>query len=143
MPQTVKPPIVEAKQASIVQTSKSESEAEKSPRQAIKPSKDSSLSKENVAINLSKPETETDGIGIGTKLSIRYLNGPRAGFVAKFWFQKTTNDPKFEVNGYKSVGTDSPLGEALDGAKVNEIVIFSVRDDEIRVQIIEMHHAKN
>ena len=44
------------------------------------------------------PQKEAPGVRIGTKLSIRYLNGPRAGVVAKFWFQKTTNDRKFEVN---------------------------------------------
>lgn len=77
---------------------------------------------------------------IGTKLSIRYLNGPRAGVVAKFWFQKTTNDRNFEVNGYKSVGTDSPLGKSLEGAQVNDIVTFDLKGEEIRVQIIE---AKN
>lgn len=84
------------------------------------------------------PQIETDGIRIGTKFSIRYLNGPRAGVVAKFWFQKTTNDRKFEVNGYKSVGTDSPLGEALEGARVDEMVTFTLRDEDIRVQVIEM-----
>lgn len=90
----------------------------------------------------SAPQTEAPGVRIGTKLSIRYLNGPRAGVVAKFWFQKTTNDRKFEVNGYKSVGTDSPLGEALEGGQVDDIVTFNVRDEEIRVQIIDMHHAQ-
>ncbi|EAQ06270.1 DNA helicase related protein [Yoonia vestfoldensis SKA53] len=89
------------------------------------------------------PQTEADGIRIGTKLSIRYLNGPRAGVVAKFWFQKTTNDRKFEVNGYKSVGTDSPLGEALEGAQVDDIVTFALRDEDIRVQVIEMTNASD
>jgi very-short-patch-repair endonuclease len=87
-------------------------------------------------------QKEAPGVRIGTKLSIRYLNGPRAGVVAKFWFQKTTNDRKFEVNGYKSVGTDSPLGEALEGAQVNDIVAFNLRDDEVRVQIIDMNHSQ-
>jgi hypothetical protein len=87
------------------------------------------------------PQIVTDGIRIGTKLSIRYLNGPRAGVVAKFWFQKTTNDRKFEVNGYKSVGTDSPLGEALEGAQVDDIVTFTLRDEDIRVQVIEMKNT--
>jgi hypothetical protein len=88
-------------------------------------------------------QAEAPGVRIGTKLTIRYLNGPRAGVVAKFWFQKTTNDGKFELNGYKSVGTDSPLGEALEGAQVDDIVTFNVRDHEIRVQIIDMQHAQS
>ena len=87
-------------------------------------------------------QTEALGVRIGTKLSIRYLNGPRAGVVAKFWFQKTTNDRKFEVNGYKSVGTDSPLGEALEGAQLDDIVTFDLKDTEIRVQIIDMHQVQ-
>jgi very-short-patch-repair endonuclease len=87
------------------------------------------------------PHTEGDGIRIGTKLSIRYLNGPRAGVVAKFWFQKTTNDRSFEANGYKSVGTDSPLGEALERAQVDDIVTFALRDEDIRVQVVEMINA--
>lgn len=86
-------------------------------------------------------QTEADGIRIGTKLSIRHLNGPRAGVIAKFWFQKTTNDKRFEMNGYRSVGTDSPLGEALEGAHVNDIVTFMLRNDDIRVQVIDMDHA--
>ena len=83
-------------------------------------------------------QNEEFGIKIGTKLSIRYLNGPRAGVVAKFWFQKTTNDQKFEVNGYKSLGTDSPLGEALEEAQVDDIVTFTLKKQDIRVQVIEI-----
>ena len=94
--------------------------------------------KEKLTIDLT---INIDGVRIGTKLSIRYLNGPRAGVVAKFWFQKTTNDRHFEVDGYKSVGTDSPLGEALEGAHVDDTVSFDVRDQEIRVQVTELKQA--
>jgi very-short-patch-repair endonuclease len=87
------------------------------------------------------PQPEAPSVRIGTKLSIRYLNGPRAGVVSKFWFQKTTNDSRFDVNGYTSVGADSPLGEVLDGAQVNDIVTFDLRGEEIRVQLIEMNDA--
>jgi len=85
-------------------------------------------------------EPQADGVRIGTKVSIYYLNGPLAGVVANFWFQKTTNDPKFELNGYRSVGTDSPLGKALKGAQVDDIVTFGLRDEDIRVQVIEVLH---
>ena len=91
---------------------------------------------------LSTSELDDDAVRIGTKLLIRYLNGPRAGVAAKFWFQETTNDPRIEKNGYKSVGTDSPLGEALESGKLDDIVSFTIRDDEIRVQIIELHQAQ-
>ena len=80
------------------------------------------------------------GVRIGIKLSIRYLNGPRAGVVAKFWFQKTTNDPSFELEGYKSLGTDSPLGIALEGAQLDEIVSFALRGEDIRVQVLEIRN---
>ncbi|MDB4254943.1 hypothetical protein N9876_02380, partial [bacterium] len=59
----------------------------------------------------------------------------------KFWFQKKTNDPKFDIDGYKSIGTDSPLGEALEGTQIDDIATFNLRDDEIRVQVIETKHA--
>ena len=141
MPKIVEPDVADAKPV-MLQASQPEKQSDKDPKQTTKPHNYTAFSAENVKSNFPKPENEAAGIRIGTKLSIRYLNGPRAGIIAKFWFQKTTNDPKFEVNGYKSVGTDSPLGEALEGAKVNEMVTFNVRDDEIRVQIIEIHHAK-
>lgn len=141
MPKIVELDVADAKPV-IMQASQPENRSDKSPKQNTKPHNYTTFSTKNVKSNLPKPEKEAEGTRIGTKLSIRYLNGPRAGVVAKFWFQKTTNDPKFELNGYKSVGTDSPLGEALEGAKVNEMVTFNVKDDEIRVQIIEMHHAK-
>ena len=99
------------------------------------------ITKAEVRREAPTPLPEAVGVRIGTKLSIRYFNGPRAGVVAKFWFQKTTYDHRFEVAGYKSVGTDSPLGEALEGAQVGDIVTFNVRDEEIRVQIIDMKHA--
>ncbi len=87
------------------------------------------------------PKAEGPSVGLGTKLSVRYLNGPRAGVVAKFWFQKTTNDLRFEVDGYKSVGNDSPLGKSLEGAQVNDIVTFGLKGEEIRVQLIEAKDA--
>jgi very-short-patch-repair endonuclease len=85
-----------------------------------------------------KSKAESDGVRIGTKLSIRYLNGPRAGVVTKFWFQNKTANPKFAVNGYRSVGTDSPLGEVLEDAHIGDIVTFHVKDDEIRVEVIDL-----
>ncbi len=90
---------------------------------------------------VSTPKPQADRVRIGTKLSLRYLNGPRAGVVAKFWFQKTTNDRRFEVNGYKSVGTDSPLGAVLEWAQLDDIVTFTLRDEDIRVQVIELTNA--
>jgi very-short-patch-repair endonuclease len=89
----------------------------------------------------SPEPSQKGGVRIGTKLSIRYLNGPRAGVVAKFWFQKTTNDKRFAIDGFKSVGNDSPLGEALEGAEVDDIVSFNLRNEEIRVQVLHLQHS--
>lgn len=81
---------------------------------------------------------KVDTVRIGCKLLVRFLSGPRAGALHKLWFQETTNDPNFSVGGYSSIGTDSPLGEALEDAQVNEILTFKVRDEEIRVQLVEI-----
>ena len=122
MPKIIQPSMVEPKRVMV-------------PRPAQQ-------SRADVRSEAPSHQPAAEGVRIGTKLLIRYLNGPRAGMVIKFWFQKTTNDRKFEVNGYKSVGTDSPLGEALKDAQVDDIVTFKVRDNEIRVQLIEMNHAQ-
>lgn len=92
--------------------------------------------KEPIAI-----KTETNSVRIGSKITIRYLDGPRAGTLAKFWFQKTTNDPKFESDGYTSLAPDKPLGEALEGGLVDDTLSYEVGDKEIRVQIIELRQS--
>lgn len=94
-----------------------------------------------VSRGVATPQLEAPGVRIGTKLSIRYLNGPRAGTVANIWFQKANNDRNLDVNGYKPVRIDSPLGEALEGAQIDDIVTFNVGNEEVRVQLIEMKHA--
>lgn len=140
MPKIVQPKLVEPKRVMILPP-----QPERRPVTSVAPTRTPQTSAAPISTEVRReapaPQTEAPGVRIGTKLSIRYLNGPRAGVVAQFWFQKTTNDRRFEVNGYKSIGTDSPLGEALEGAQVDEIVTFNVRDDEIRVQLIEMNQA--
>ena len=142
MPKIVQPPVVEQRQV-MVPPPPQERRAVSSPAPTKTPQTSVTPVRTEVRRETPALQTEAPGVHIGTKLSIRYLNGPRAGIVAKFWFQKTTNDRRFEVNGYKSVGTDSPLGEALEGAQIDDIVTFHVRDDEIRVQIIEINHAQS
>ncbi|WP_438952689.1 hypothetical protein, partial [Porticoccus sp.] len=77
-------------------------------------------------------------IKIGTKFSLRYLDGPRAGAVAKFWFQQQTNDPRYHLDGYTTVGNDSPLGEALEGAEVGEMSSYPHGNQEVRVEVLEI-----
>ncbi|MDR9447557.1 MAG: AAA domain-containing protein, partial [Balneolaceae bacterium] len=84
---------------------------------------------------------EVDTVRIGSKLLVRFLNGPRAGALHKLWFQEKTNDPNFSVGEHRSIGTDSPLGAALEDAQVDDIVTFKVKDKEIRVEIIELENT--
>ncbi|MFU8773046.1 MAG: hypothetical protein ACNA8H_11570, partial [Anaerolineales bacterium] len=121
------PKIVQPKSAEPRRVITPPSQTERRPVTRNKPSKSAASIRSEVRREVPASEPETRGVQIGTQLSIRYLNGPRAGVVAKFWFQKTTNDRRFEVNGYKSVGTDSPLGKALEGAQVSDIVTFDLR----------------
>lgn len=140
MPKIVQPKLVEPKRA-IAPPPQPERRPVISAAPTRTPQTSAAPNRTEVRRDVTTPQPEAPGVRIGTKLSIRYLNGPRAGVAAKFWFQKTTNDRRFEVDGYKSVGTDSPLGEVLEGAQIDDIVTFNVRDEEIRVQLIEMKHA--
>ena len=137
MPKIVKPRLVESKRVMVTAP-----QSNRRPVTSAAPTRTPQLSSAPTGSEVRResptPQPVAPSVRIGKKLSIRYLNGPRAGVVAKFWFQKTTNDRMFEMNGYKSIGTDSPLGEALEGAHVKDIVTFDLRGEEIRVELIEM-----
>lgn len=138
LPQIVQPSLVAPKRTKIVP---SQPKLKASTEKAITTQTGSATNKPSVKQEAIRPKPRAEGVRIGSKISVRYLNGPRAGVVAKFWFQKKTNDPKFDIDGYKSIGTDSPLGEALEGTQIDDIATFNLRDDEIRVQVIETKHA--
>ena len=140
MPKIVQPKQVEPKQVIVSPPQQERRPVANTPPSRTLPKSVAPIRTE-VRREVTTSQPEAPGVRMGTKFSIRYLNGPRAGVVAKFWFQKTTNDRMFELNGYKSVGPDSPLGEALEGAQVDEIVTFKVRDVEIRVQLLEIKHS--
>jgi hypothetical protein len=140
MPKIVQPKLVEPKRV-MTPAPQPERRPVTSTAPSRTPQTSAAPSRTDVRREAPSPQPEAPSVRIGTRLSVRYLNGPRAGVVAKFWFQKTTNDRRFEMNGYKSVGTDSPLGEALEGAHVNDIVTFDLRGEEIRVQLIEVTDA--
>ena len=38
----------------------------------------------------------------------------------------------------KSIGPDKPLGEAIEGTKIGDIVSFAVDDNEMRVEVIDV-----
>ena len=73
-----------------------------------------------------------------TKFTVKYLNGPRAGTSTRFWFSGKTNDLAHAIDGYVSIGPDSPLGEAVSGAELNEICAFAHGDKEVEVEITEI-----
>lgn len=73
-----------------------------------------------------------------TKFTVKYLNGPRAGVSTKFWFSGKTNDHTHLLDGYVSIGDDSPLGGAVNGAELNEVCSFSHGDNNIEVKVINI-----
>jgi hypothetical protein len=75
-------------------------------------------------------------IEIGSRFSLRYLDGPRAGVITKFWFQYKTNDPTHKLEGYTTLGNDSPLGEAVEGAEAEEIREYAHGKQVVHVQIL-------
>ena len=82
--------------------------------------------------------TDVTEIELGSKFSIRYLDGPRAGVTSSFWLQKVTNDPGYQLDGYVTVGIDSPLGSAVEGFGKDDICKYSQGDIDVHVQIIEV-----
>jgi very-short-patch-repair endonuclease len=77
-------------------------------------------------------------IEVGSRFSIRYLDGPRAGVLVKFWLQKTADDSSKKLDGYTTLGLSSPLGASVDGGEENEIVSYTVSNKDVRVQIVEI-----
>jgi len=82
-------------------------------------------------------------IELGSKFLLRYLDGPRAGAVSKFWFQYKTNDQSFNLEGYTTLGADSPLGAAVEGAEQDEICSYQIGTQEVHVQIIDIEEQDN
>lgn len=87
-------------------------------------------------INSSEDKKE---ITLGDKITIRYLDGPRAGVTMKVWLQNTTDDPSFKNTEYRVVGLDSPLGGALNGSFQSDTVHFQMMDKSIPVEILSVN----
>ena len=85
-----------------------------------------------------QPDPAAPQIEVGTKFIIRYLDGPRAGVAAKLLLQDLPISALPDDGEYKNIKSDSPLGQELDGAEVNEIVSYRVKDQDIKVQVIEI-----
>ena len=129
MPKVVQPKPVEPK---IVDVSSQQPERKNVVSRNTTPAK--------VEIPTPAANLGSSGVKIGSKISVRYLNGPRAGVVTKFVFQKTTYVPRFEIDGFRQIGPDSPLGQALEGAQIGEILVFHAKGDEIRVQVMDLEN---
>jgi len=85
-----------------------------------------------------QPDASAPKIEVGTKFIIRYLDGPRAGVAAKLLLQDLPLSALPDEGEYKNINSDSPLGQELFGAEVNEIVSYRVKDQDIKVQVIEI-----
>jgi very-short-patch-repair endonuclease len=77
-------------------------------------------------------------VKVGSRVSFRYLNGPRAGSMFTFRFKKTSDLQNIGIDGLKSIGPDKPLGEAIEGTKIGDIVSFAVDNNEMRVEVIDV-----
>lgn len=94
----------------------------------------------NLTITATHIDSENNAkyIEVGSRFSVRYLDGPRAGVLVKFWLQKTADDFSTKLDGYKTIGINSPLGAALEGCEIDEIVSYSLSNKDIRVQLIDI-----
>lgn len=110
------------------------------PEEVEEPTVDIPPQAEVEDVKIEKPTSQIDVpvIELGSKVSVRYLDGPRAGATANFWFQLKTNDPAYKLDGFTTVGADSPLGEAIEGAELNEICSYQHGSNEVRVQVLDI-----
>ncbi|SFR52645.1 DUF4011 domain-containing protein [Thiomicrospira sp. ALE5] len=100
---------------------------------------------ENEKLNIAESPTYSTNsknndryIKLGSRFSVRYLDGPKAGALVKFWLQKTTDDSSIKLDGYTTLSLKSPLGSALEGCEVDEIVSYSLSNRDVRVQVINI-----
>ena len=74
---------------------------------------------------------------VGSKVEIRYLDGPRAGVTGRFWITNAIEPDSSRMPGYTSLKVESPLGQALLDATVGDIVTYAVQRTDIRVEILD------
>ena len=78
-----------------------------------------------------------DPVEIGSRVSIRYLNGPRAGISANFWLTDRKETESFRMPGSITLRADSPLGEAVYRSYPGDVVTYKLADEEVRVELID------
>ena len=78
----------------------------------------------------------TNPITIGSKVEIRYLDGPKAGVTARFWLIEAVDAVSYSVPGYTTLSVEAPLGDALMDADVGDIVSYPLQGGMVRVEIL-------
>ena len=84
-----------------------------------------------------EPVRTDDPVEIGSRVSIRYLNGPRAGISANFWLTDRKETESFRMPGSITLRADSPLGEAVYRSYPGDVVTYKLADEEVRVELID------
>ena len=103
----------------------------------VLPEESKAVSDDMAHISRAEPEVI---VQFGSKVTIRYLDGPRAGASAKFWYQKT-KETSLKLEGFITLGIDTPLGEAIESAEINEICSYEHGSSQIRVQILDIDNV--
>jgi very-short-patch-repair endonuclease len=100
------------------------------------------LERNSITGNIGSASTATTTVSaevkVGSRVSFRYLNGPRAGSMFTFRFKNTSDLQNIGNDGLKSIGPDKPLGEAIEGTKIGDIVSFVVDNNEMRVEVLDV-----
>jgi|TARA_R100001509_G_scaffold164318_1_gene141464 transcription elongation GreA/GreB family factor len=74
----------------------------------------------------------------GSKVRIRYLNGPRAGVEARFWLTDLSEEHIAEVPGYTTVRQTAPICQSMFGAYEGDLVSYDLQNNEVGVEILEV-----
>ena len=81
---------------------------------------------------------EKTSVKLGDKLTVRYLDGVRAGAEVNFWLLSNENINTSSQPEYKNISLSSPLGSALVDSFEGEIVTYEHNDSDISVQILRI-----
>lgn len=79
-----------------------------------------------------------DYVKLGSKVQVHYLDGPRAGAKANFWIQRQTDDPAYILEGYRTIGVETPIAQALLDANVGNIVTYQHDRQRVRVGLLRL-----
>lgn len=89
-------------------------------------------------ISPDEDQTSEKYVKIGSKVQVQYLDGPRAGAKANFWIQRQTDDPAYILEGYRTIGIETPIAQALLDANVGNIVTYKHDRQRVRVGLLRL-----